>query len=257
MFSILHANKSKSDPNFSVSIRPNKEKEKRILSEKKDYFNKLSLLTIDLESIKADIESKTDYIKTYYEGLRDLPLQTHFLIRTPSRKYTRILEIDRLSIFNAFSTFLNHRDKWIKDFSNLYNILEFLPESFTDIYQKYDYHTKDFYERKLKINEGLITLMDDLSRFIDEYRQENNQSNYLSFPASALANETIARYYAIIEQDVDNKKRTDLDEINENVFQYFLIEAMELRKNGQFFDNRLVAIIEQVSSLRKQMFFIR
>src|SRR5690606_4309124 len=100
-----------------------KEKEIRNLIEKKDYFNKLSLLKVDLTSIISDIKSNAENLKVFFENERRFPFQTNFLIRTPSKNYSRILEIDRLSIFNGFNEFLSHRDKWIKEISNLYNIL--------------------------------------------------------------------------------------------------------------------------------------
>lgn len=44
-----------------------KEKENRILNEKSDCFNKLSLLKVDLETIIRDIKSKAKNLKAYYE----------------------------------------------------------------------------------------------------------------------------------------------------------------------------------------------
>ena len=183
-----------------------KDKELRLLIERKDYYNKLSLLKVDLTAIESDIKSKAKNLKEFYQNEKKFPFQTNFLIRTPSKNYARILEIDRLSIFNGFSAFFSHRERWIKEFSNLYNILDFLPELFRDLYEKYEYHTKDMFDKKNSVRSGLIQLMDRLSELINIYKREKNSENYLKYPASALANETIFRYYKIIEESFDEDR---------------------------------------------------
>ncbi len=238
-----------------------KEKEIRNLIEKKDYFNKLSLLKVDLTSIISDIKSKAENLKVFFENERKFPFQTNFLIRTPSKNYSRILEIDRLSIFNGFNEFLSHRDKWIKEFSNLYNILEFLPELFKDLYEKYEYHSKDMFEQKMLVRNGLIELMDRLSELINIYLRETNQEDYLKYPASSLANDTIFRYYKIIEASFDEDgnpiKETDFLEIDEKVLKFFNQEVLTIRNKGENYDIRLEPIVEFISNLRKQLYLIK
>lgn len=238
-----------------------KEKELRILIERKDYFNKLSLLKVDLTAIESDIKSKAKNLKDFFENEKKFPFQTNFLMRTPSKNYSRVLEIDRLSIFNGFNEFLSHRERWIKEFSNLYNILDFLPELFKDLYDKYEYHSKDMFEKKMIVRNELIKLMDRLSELINTYLQEIGQEEYLKYPASSLANETIFRYYKIIQESFDEDrnpiKETDLLEIDETVLKFFNQEALAIRNGDEIFDVRLEPIIELISNLRKQIHLIK
>lgn len=238
-----------------------KDKELRLLIEKKDYYNKLSLLKVDLTAIESDIKSKAENLKEFFENEKEFPFQTNFLIRTPSKNYVRILEIDRLSIFNGFSEFFSHRERWIKEFSNLYNILDFLPELFRDLYDKYEYHSKDMFDKKNSVRSGLIQLMDRLSELINIYKREKISENYLKYPASALANTTIFRYYEIIEKSFDENrnpiKETDLNEIDENVLKFFNQEALSIRNGEEDFDIRLEPIVELISNLRKQIYLIK
>lgn len=238
-----------------------KDKELRLLIERKDYFNKLSLLKVDLTAIESDIKSKAENLKEFFENEKRFPFQTNFLMRTPSKNYSRILEIDRLSIFNGFNEFLGHRERWIKEFSNLYNILDFLPELIRDLYDKYDYHSKDQFEKKVLVRNGLIQLMDRLSALVNIYLQETTQEDYLKYPASHLANETIFRYYTIIEESFDEDrnpiKETDLLEIDEKVLKFFNQEALSIRKGEEDFDIRLEPIVELISNLRKQIHLIK
>ncbi|WP_373396392.1 hypothetical protein V8V91_17025 [Algoriphagus halophilus] len=238
-----------------------KEKEIRLIIERKDYYNKLSLLKVDLTAIKSDIESKAKNIKEFFQKEKEHPFQTNYLIRTPSKNYSRIVEIDRLSIFNGFNEFLNHRESWIKEFSNLYNILDFLPELFNDLYDKYENHSKDMFEKKMLVRNGLIQLMDRLAELINNYLRETNEKDYLKYPASELANETIFLYYKIIEESFDENrnpiKETNLIEIDENILKYFNQKALAIRKGEQDYDIRLDPIVELISNLRKQIYLIK
>jgi hypothetical protein len=238
-----------------------KDKELRLLIERKDYFNKLSLLKVDLTEIESDIKSKADNLKEFFENEKKFPFQSNFLIRTPSKNYSRILEIDRLSIFNGFNEFLSHRERWIKEFSNLYNILDFLPELFRDLYDKYEYHSKDMFDKKMLVRNGLIQLMDRLSELINIYKRETNPEDYLKYPASALANDTISRYYKIIEESFDEDrnpiKETDLNEIDETVLKFFNQEALAIRNGEKDYDIRLEPIVELISNLRKQIHLVK
>lgn len=244
---------------FKESIK--KDKEKRSLIERTDYYNKLRLLEVDLKTIESDIQQKAKNIEDYYESEKNSPFSTNILKRSPTKKYSRILEIDRLSIFNGFSLIFDSKDDLIKNFSNLYNILDFLPELFEDIYNKYDYHSKDIYTKKMDIRSSLIELMNKLSGLINEYLKENNKNDYLLFPASSLANETILKYYKIIEesfnQSGDFVKETDFNIIDDEVLKFFLKETFKIRRNIESYDTRLDPIIEQISDLRKGLHLIR
>lgn len=116
--------------------------------EKLDWYYKMSLLQVDLEVILKDIDTKSSKIKEYFENVLKAPFETHMLMRTPSRNYSRILELDRLSIYKAFKYFLNTNEQWLKYFNRLYSTLDFLPEYFKDIYDKYEYHSKDIFNKK-------------------------------------------------------------------------------------------------------------
>ncbi|XRE44556.1 hypothetical protein ACIVBQ_002760 [Tenacibaculum discolor] len=237
-----------------------KEKTEKILDEKKDCLNKLNLLKADLATIKTDINLKASNIKEYYEKEKNNPYKTNFLFRTPSKKYARVLEIDRLSIFKGFNIFLSHREKWIKDFSNLYNVLDFLPELFEDIYNKYESHSKDLFNKKMMVRDGLVELMNKLSQIINLYLTETNSPDYLAFPASSLANETIARYYNIVNENFDEEgnpiSETDFDRVNNEVLLYFNTQALNLR-NQEGYDPRLNPIVEFCANIRKQIFLIK
>ncbi len=243
---------------FEEGLR--KDKEIRNAIEKKDLYNKLSLLKTDLLAIQHDVKTKADNLKSYYEKEKESPFESISLMRTPSKNYGRILAIDRLSVYNAFNMFLSHRENWISDFSNLYNILEFLPEFFKTIYQKYEHHVQDKFKTKMDVRTNLIKLMDSLANLINDYLADNSEEDYLDFPASNLANLTIKQYYKVIEEDFDedgnSTRETDFSKIDETVLIPFMKEVFKQRKEPNF-DRRLETIVETAGNLRKQISLVK
>lgn len=238
-----------------------KSKERDIANEKIDCYNKLNLLNVDLESIIIDIELKASNLKEYYENEKAFPFETHLLFRTPSKKYTRILEIDRLSVYKGYNLFLSQRKNWLKDFSNMYSLLDFLPEFLDDLYIKYDSHSKDIFEKKIAVRNGLLNLLRELSRIINFYLEENSRQNYLSFPASQLANESIRIYYNIINESFDENnnpvRETDFNKISNEFLKSLITEVLKLREDENTYDRRLEPSIEIASDLRKQIYDIK
>ena len=237
-----------------------KEKERVEVAEKLDCYIKLNLLKVDLEAITKDITEKSKNIFNYFTNEKKYPFETNLLYRTPSKKYVRILEIDRLSIFRGFEIFLNHRATWIKDFSMLYNILDFLPEYFSDIYDKHDHHSKDLFDAKMNVRNSFIKLMNELANILNLYLSEKSIENYLTYPAAALAHEAMGRYYKIIDESFDDNKtpikETDFVKLSEDVLKFIINEILEQRKNPLKYDFRLGKIIEISSDLIKDIYLI-
>jgi hypothetical protein len=237
-----------------------KENERVEAAEKLDCYVKLKLLKVDLEAIKKDIIEKSKKIFSYYTEEIKYPFESHLLYRTPSKKYVRILEIDRLSIFRGFEIFLNNRTTWIEDFSMLYNILDFLPEFFADIYNKHEYHSKDLFDSKMAVRSDLIKLMNELANILSLYMAEKPHEDYLSYPASALAHETIGRYYKIIDESFDENKNpikeTDFVKLKNEVLGFLIDEILKQRKNYAEYDVRLGQIVERSSDLIKEIHLI-
>lgn len=235
------------------------EKQKEI-DEKLDWYYKLSLLEVDLTSILNDIEKKSVKIKEYFEAEKNDPLYTHLLFRTPSRNYQRILELDRLSIYKAFKNFLGYKEDWLKVFNNLFSIIDFLPEVFKDIYDKYENHYKDIFEQKMKVRDDLIGLMTEAAKILTLYKTEKGD-DYLNYPASSAANEMIRRYYEVIGESFDEngnmKSETDFKKIEQNVLKVFITEYLLQRDNPRNFDSRLELLAEIASKMRKDIFLIK
>jgi hypothetical protein len=229
--------------------------------EKLDWYYKLSLLNIDLESIIKDVNTKAEKIKEYFESEKNNPFKTNLLFRTPSRNYTRILELDRLSIYKGFYNFFGHNEDWLNKFNKLYSILDFLPEIFREIYSMYDNHSKDIFKKKSEVQQGLMEVMNLGSNLLTAYKAEFSIDKYLVQPASRITNEMIFKYHELIKESYDEDgnviAETNLKRIGDDVLFPFIQQVLEQRENIDTFDRRLEQLSEFSSNLRKQIYQIQ
>lgn len=243
---------------FQEELEEEKRKEER--KENVDSYNKLSLLSIDLESILGDLSLKSNWMKEYYEGVKNEPLKTHILYRNVSLNYERILEFDRLSLYKAFKLYLQDKEDWLKLFNLTYNTFDYLPRSLKEIYEMFDKHSKDLFEKKMKVNSDINTAMDLASKLISKYKNGSGQ-DYLNFPASQLCNEFILKYYDIINQGLDENgnviAETDLERVQEDVLKYFIEQVLVQREDQVNYDSNLEPIMQLASKIRKDIFSIK
>lgn len=237
------------------------EKAKEDNYEKKDAEYKLSLLKSDLETILDDIEHKAKKIKEFYEAERSKPYGANLLFRTPSNKYTRILDLDRLSIYKGFKLFLSSDEKWIKSFNLLYNTLDYLPLFFAEIYKIYDNHSKTKYDKKNEVTKLLLEFNNVGSQLLSAYKVEYNDENHLDFPASSIVNNAMSKYYEIINKNYDDdgnfKGEADYDEFSNEMLLPFIESALFQRNDPVTFDRRLEPIIQLASDIRKSIHLIK
>ena len=237
------------------------EKLNALREEKLDSYYKMSLLKHDLEFIEKDIINKADRIKEYFEKERSNSFETNILFRTLSKHYVRTLDIDRLTIYKGFKFFLSLDDSWLKKYSNLYSILDLLPDFFEKIYDIFERHSVNTYNLKMEIATDLNELMKMNAKIIKDYRSEKGSITYLKFPTSKLCNESILKYYEIIKEGSDEDRsrinETDLEKINKNVLLPFLTETLKLRDDVHNFDKKLEPVMELTSDIRKKLQYIK
>lgn len=238
------------------------ENEKKITlrEEKKSSYYNLSLLNIDLTEIVSDINQKTERIKEYLDLEKQDNLNTNYLYRTPSKRYTRILETDRIQIYKGYLFFIAQEEKWLENYSKLYNVLEFLPELFSTIYSMQEKHSRDIFEKKMTLRAELNNLMDQASVLINNHHAED-PTNYLNHPEVKICNTLIGDYYLNLEENLDEvpnpKSETDFNIINTEILEPFLINALFVRNNVPNFDRMIEVLIEKISNIRKDIQLIK
>ena len=216
---------------FYMQIRANKLQREQFqktlnknnIDEKIDCFYKLNLLKLDIEHIEKDIESRVSSIKEFIQKEEENPFRMNLLKRALLKHYDRTMSVDRLSIYKGFKIFLSHDEEWIRKFSNLYNILDYLPEAFKKIYDIVDYHTRDISEDKLIIRNELIKFEEESVRGINRNTLEKNNIQSNKFLVSVLQT-----YRKQIKSTAEANMETDflniiniLETFNKNVKKYY------------------------------------
>lgn len=243
---------------FNQSVE--NEKQITLRNEKKLSYYNLSLLNIDLTEIIGDITQKTDRIKEYLDLEKQDNLDSNYLYRTPSKRYTRILETDRIQIYKGYLFFVSNEKNWLENYSKLYNILEFLPEIFSTIYSMQENHSKDIFEKKMILRGELNSLMNEASNLINNH-YEKDKSGYLSHPEVKLCNNLIANYYSCLQNNLDENQNptseTDFNFINHEILEPFLNDALFIRSTVLNFDRTIEILMEKVSNIRKDIQLIK
>lgn len=171
--------------------------EKNNIDEKIDCYYKLQLINIDIKSTIKDTNQRMENIQAFLEQQKENPFQNSKAYRGTLKHYDRVAALERLSIYKGFRIFLSSNNDWIKQFNNLYSILDYIPESFKEAYNIIDYHNKDIFEDKMNIRNQLISLEEKcietynrnikqnsnkeiniiFKKFFDNYRKEIERSN--------------------------------------------------------------------------------
>lgn len=181
--------------------------------EKNELKYKLELLKVDLKNIMEDMTQKSEYISDYVQELKTSSNNASILRQTSSRNFTRAIEMDRLAIFKSFKLYWPDQVNWIKDFSQLYNILDYLPQFYESVYEKYDYHSKDIYKKKMDVRTDLILLM---QRCDDTILKLENNSGGLNFK---FVIDVISKLKTDYETNIVSESQVNGSELKETNFQ--------------------------------------
>lgn len=243
---------------FLDGLRAEKEKSEEL--EKKDAEYKLSLLVSDLESIEKDITNKAKRIKDFFENEKSKPFDANLLFRTASNNYTRILDLDRLSIYKGFKFFLSTDERWLKSFTRLYSTLDYLPQYFEQVYAIYDSHSKTKFEKKQIVMRDLRKLIDEGSEILTDYKTKFPPDEYLNKPASIAVNEAIRGYHEIVEESYDDQrnivKETDFLKLKDEMLLPLINKILEQREKPETFERKLESIGQQAANIRTQIAMI-
>ena len=220
--------------------------------EKNALFDRLKLVGNLLNEISGHILDTGKEMKEYYKEEKSNPLKGNQMSFYTNKNYYRLLELDYLSIFSAFQEYNTDDDK-TKSFNDLYKKVDFYSESIIEQKEKYQYHIKDKFQRKLKIANQLNSVMDNASKMIEEYKTDLAENKeYEKNEWYQLLNGLIAFYYERIPKDDE----ADYEKIDKEVLLLFLEEANTVRKKIGF-EKKTQDLVLQISGIRKQLFAVK
>lgn len=245
----------------------NNEKQKMVSEEKRIAYNHLKMLSVDLTNIINDVQNKAEMIKEYVDLEKQPNLKSNILNHTSVRKYGRILEIERLQIYKGFHFYLSEDRNWVEEYNTLYDILDYFPELWREIYGKYERHIQDLFQHKSLLSDDIHNLINKISKII--FDSQVTYQSHIKVPFINAFNKCIGNYYKIITKNFDENKNpiseTDFNEIDEKVLKVLLDDLMFIinvdRENLSPYEQNdfhtIEEIIQQISDMRKKMQSLR
>ncbi|NPD48024.1 hypothetical protein [Lentimicrobium sp. S6] len=228
------------------------DKREQKIKEKNSLFDRLKLVMNLVNEICSHIEDTGKEMKTFSLAEKNSPLKNNQMYFYTNKNYSRLLELDYHTIFNAFQEFDTEIDK-TKSFNNLYYKVDFYSESIAETKEKYQYHIKDKFQRKVKIANELNSVMDDASKMTEEYKCELTENDrYKQNKWYKLLNGLLAFYYERIPEDDE----ADYEQIDKEVLFVFLKDALKLRESIGF-EKKTQDLVLKIAVIRKQLYTLK
>ena len=189
------------------------------VDEKIDCYYKLNLLKIDLEKIIKDIPNRVDGLNAFVEAEKENPFVLNPLIRRHISDYETAKEINRLDFYKSFKYFLSDNDEWVKNFQNLFVILNYLPVGFGTIYSIVDKHLKEIFEIKDDVRKMLTILEEECVKLLNKNNLEN-----INMSSNVFMKDFLESYRAEIKKSTEANMRMILvvvAKFSDDVNKYF------------------------------------
>jgi hypothetical protein len=236
----------------------NDDKHEKIKEERLDLLYRLKLFTIDLETVKEDFVSKFEKIEVYYKAELKNPFTGHVLRRTSSGYFSRIHQIGRITLYQAFALFVQTKnDNWIKEFNDIYKILDFLDDFYCDMYSKYEAHSKEQVERRMNIRTSLNDLMNEATNFLGTKERELGSTESASKNSEwQLVNQLILLFQDQLinpEIDEDGNKQTSYQKIKDQVLTVFILELLAYREKIGYLTHDLDRFIGKAANINREI----
>lgn len=228
--------------------------EKRIkeLEDKKELQDKLKLLSTYFKSAKDTIVSQGNRLKKYYIKEQESPSEMNTIYFTTNNNFTRIIDMDPLSIYTAIRLNFSNDEKWEKTFLNIYSIFDFYSESLKELQNKYESQIDFKVKKQQKIAHRANDFLGICSDLIDDYKIEFPET-YMDYYWVKLANNFSTKYYAYLEERKQKNEVTNFRIVSNDLLLPFLQIAMQLRDNPGYEKPVCRKLVVESSSIRKNI----
>ncbi|NKI28481.1 hypothetical protein HCG49_18170 [Arenibacter sp. 6A1] len=204
------------------------EKHLREQEEQQELRDKLKLLSSYFKSTKDTIISQGDTLKEYYQKEQESPSEMNTMYFTANKNFTRIIDMDPLSIYKAIRTNFSSDEKWEKTFLNIYSIFDFYSDGLKELQTKYESHIDFKVKEQRKIAHRANNFLSICSEMVDYYKIEFPET-YMEYDWVKLANNFTTQYFAYLEECKLNNEGTNFRIVSDNLLLPFLKTATKLR----------------------------
>ncbi|MFH6961322.1 hypothetical protein ACHRVK_01895 [Flavobacterium plurextorum] len=228
-----------------------KEKQQMIDQEKEDLLDKLRLLSSFFKSSIDNIILQGEEMKKFFVPEKEFPSEMNKMYFTTNKNFTRVIDLDTLSIYKAINMYFGQTSDWEKMFLNIYSIFDFYSEALIELKRKYESQIKFKVKEQRKISNDLKLLLNKGANLVDEYKI--NFEDYLNYPWSDLMNGFTPAYYSYLNECEEKKEPTSLRFISDNLLLPFLKNSMDIRRDFGYDEYGSRGIVGLASDIRKRI----
>ncbi|MGO1752324.1 MAG: hypothetical protein ACTHYV_07505 [Psychroflexus sp.] len=222
------------------------------LEEQQELRDKLKLLSSYFKSTKDTIISQGNTLKEYYIQEQESPSEMNTMYFSANKNFSRVIDMDPLSIYKAVRTNFSTDKKWENTFLNIYSIFDFYSEGLKELQTKYESHIDFKVKEQRKIAHRANNFLGICSEMVDEYKMEFPET-YMTYDWVKLANEFTSQYYAYLDECKQNNEGTNFRIVSDNLLFPFLQTAMELRDNPGYERPICRKLVVESSAIRKNI----
>lgn len=229
------------------------EKKRAEYEEKKDMFFKLQLIDVFLVSFIRHIKIMSNEVLQCFQFEKENPILHVNLQFDVNRDAERLDKMESLSMFKVFQHFFERDDEdWVKNFNDLFGILNFYDELLKEMFKNNKNHVKEKYKEKKIISFELNKIIEKAKRIALKYRK-NKDYKRLPYYSSI---EDLLLNYNIYLRETDGKE-SDLNEISQTILLPFLESVSGIIQNPNEDEFEIIDLMDLISFIRKRIFFIK
>lgn len=225
------------------------EKEAEYTQELKDQ---LKLLSSYFKSTIKDILNQGKTFSEYSKKEQAEPSEMNTMHFTANKNFTRIIDMDPLSIYKAVRTNFQTDENWENMFLNIYSIFDFYSDGIKDLRDKYESQIDFKVKEQRKISFKIRSFFNSCSKLVDKYKIKHPKK-YMSYSWVQLVNQLTPAYYEYLDDCVKNDQPSSLRFISDNFLRPFLSEAMKLRDDPGYEKPICRKLVYSASDIRKDI----
>lgn len=228
------------------------EKDEKEEEDKQELIDQLKLLSSYFKSTIDNILAQGKKFSEYSKKEQDLPSEMNTMYFITNNNFTRIIDINPLSIYKSIRTNFQTDENWEKMFLDIYRIFDFYSNALRELKEKYESQIDFKIKEQKKINFKIKTLVNKCSTLVDKYKIKYPKK-YMSYPWVKLANNLTKKHYVYLDNCEKNNKPTSLREVSDKLLYPFLKEAMKLRDNPGYEKPICRKVVVSTGNIRKDI----
>ncbi len=229
------------------------EKRRAEYEERKDMYFKLQLIDVFLVSFIRHIKTMSKEISQCFQFEKENPILHVNLQFDVNRDAERLDKMESLSMFKVFQHFFEKNDEnWIRNFNDLFSILNFYDELLKEIFKNNKNHVKEKYDDKVLISFELNKIMEKAKRIALKFRKNKD---YKTLPYYNNIENLLSNYNLYLKET--EGKESDLNEISQSILFPFLESVSGIIETPNEDEFEIIDLMDLISFIRKRIYFIK